>query len=100
MEVILPVAFLILCGTAFLTHRVCPKGIEVAAVTLLAFGALALGIILFAPKDYMLHLPNALETILHPWILALASMIFLTLGVSGLIGSVADRIVALRKNER
>lgn len=99
MEAILPVAFLVFCGMAFLFHRFCPKGIEFAAVALIAVGALALGIILFAPKDYMLHIPDFLETALHPWILGLSALGFLTLGVAGLVGSIAGRLVALRKNE-
>ena len=61
--------------------------------------ALAIVIILYAPKDYMLHIPEGLKTILHPWILGLLALVSGTLGLSGLIGSVADRIVVAKTNE-
>ena len=99
MEAILPVAFLILCGMAFFSHRVCPKGIEWAALTLMTVATLAVIFILFAPKEYMLHIPESLKTILHPWILGLFALVSGTLGVSGLIGSIADRIVSAKTNE-
>lgn len=100
MEAILPVAFLILCGLAFLFHRTCPKGIEWAAISCIAVAALAVIFILYAPKEYMLHIPEGLRTILHPWILALFALVSGILGISGVIGSVADRIVTARTNER
>ena len=60
--------------------------------------ALAVIFILFAPQEYMLHIPEGLKTILHPWILGLFAMVSGTLGVSGLIGSIADRIVSAKTN--
>jgi hypothetical protein len=100
MEILLLPVFIILCGLAGLIHRVCPKGTEYGAYSLLALGVLVVGFIFLGPKNYMLHIPESLQTILHPWILGLLSLVFLALGVTGLIGSMADRFLSIDKNER
>ena len=96
MEAILPVAFLILCGVAFLCHRACPKGIEYGALILMAMAALTIVFILFGPKEYMLQIPESLTTILHPWNLGLFALVTGIIGLSGLIGGVVDRILTSR----
>ena len=62
--------------------------------------ALAIGLIFFAPNEYMLQIPDSLGTVLHPWILGLVALISGVLGVSGLIGSVVARLVTTKPNER
>jgi len=57
------------------------------------------GFIFYGSKNYMLHIPENLQTILHPWILGLVSLVFLALGITGLIGSLVDRIISPNKNE-
>jgi hypothetical protein len=60
-------------------------------VALLLFGSAVMGFLFYGPKDYLIRVPAFLTTVLHPWILAPASILCTIIGLGGLLGLLAGR---------
>lgn len=89
MEAILLFACAIATAIAALAFTRFPTGVVIVCSLLLIVGSIALALLVYGPKDYLLRFPASLATVLHPYLLGLAGLLCVIVGVGGLAGSLA-----------
>lgn len=64
-----------------------PRDVMIMSFLVGLVGAAIIGFLYFGPKNYMLRVPESLQTALHPWTLALCGVLFTVVGIGGILGS-------------
>ncbi len=80
----LAIASAILGMIAFFIYPRCPRSTHGVLIALGLIGVLGLYLLMLAPNDYLLRLPDLLTTIFHPYLVALwtLSAILIFAGIS------------------
>ena len=95
MESMLVILIAVLTGASCFIARFCPKTVLLLSSIFLGIGVVISLFLSFGPRDYMLHIPQSLLTILHPWVLAAVCVLALVLSISGYLGFCAHKLVSI-----